>query len=401
MGRIVSMPVEAKNKALPQPIIVERGSSERCLPVAFTASPINKSNSMFSNLLRRKKMPDEESHEAEDLPPTPPPKDSDHTVHMTLHQHIYTGISTHNHPVAEPMSIPRRQRTDSLSEFAVISHSNSSDEVLVEPARVTGARKPIIRSLPLRRKRDPELLDPAARAQRRLEAQRQREMEMENERRKEAEHQAERRRQKEQLLKEDEEAEALRKASLEDELRRVKAERRRKALLEQQQETQRHCELEERKRLDKERRMEEHKKLDEWRREQATMADEMAQREKELRKQVEIERRRRIQVAEAKIKRNKHVDSMLTGWVTMQTGDSLFWKRRFFKFVGTTIHLYRSSKVPYVEIRTYILFIYACFRRSFRSWIMPNYMERSEGSGNGTKATKTWKPFLTHLLLNL
>jgi hypothetical protein len=302
-----------------------------------------KSNSVFSSFLRRKKKPEDGLYKNEDVPPPTPPKDNGkHTVQPMVHlRHITSQAPA----AAEPVPIPRIR---SLSEFAVISHSNSIDEVLVDDS--TSTHKPVVQSKPLRSKWDREVLNPTERVRRRLEAQQQREMEKETSLREEAERQAELKRRKEQFLQEEQEAEAQRRALLEDELRRITAERSRKILLEHEAEARRQRELEERKRLDKERRLEEHSRLERWREEQARMADELAQREKDERRRMEDERRRKIQVAEAKIKRNKHVDSMLTGWVTIQTSDSLFWKRRFFKFVGTMVQFHKSPKVPCLGI---------------------------------------------------
>jgi hypothetical protein len=360
MGRIISKSLDVKNKALPEPIVIERRSLSETYPSApVIVPPITKSSSVFSNFMRRKKK-SEGFHEDEGVPPPIPPKDKGkYGVQPTADRHTPPkATSNHNPPATDPISIPRRRRTGSLSEFAVISHSNGSDEVLVESGRSAGADKPVVQPIPLHNKWEPEVLSPTERARRRLEAQQRREMEKENALREEAERQAELRRRKEQFLKEEQDAETQRRASLEDELRRITAERRRKALLEQQQEARRQGELEERRRLDKERRLEEHRRLENWRREQARTVDEVAQREKELRRQVEDERRKKIQIAEARIKRNKHMDSMLTGWVTMQTSDSLFWKRRFFKFVGTTVQFYMSPKVLCVGIRKYVSFIH-------------------------------------------
>ena len=348
-----------KNKALPDPNVIERRSlSETYPPAAFTVPPIAKSTSLFSNFVRRKKKSEDGIREDVDVPPPIPPKDK--REYATTHLHMPPqDISDHSPATVEPMPIPRRRRTGSLSEYAVISHSNSADEVLVEPSQSVGAQNAVVvQSLPLRSKRDAQVLDPVERAQRRLEAQQRREMELEIAFREEAERQAELRRRKEQFLKDEQEAEAQRRVSLENELGRITAERRRKALLEHEEETRRQRELEERRRLEKERRLEEHRRLEAWRREQAKMADEAAQRDKELRRHMEDERRRKIQIAEAKVKRNKHMDSMLTGWVTMQTSDSLFWKRRFFKFVGTAVHFYRSPKVQYVDIREHTSYIH-------------------------------------------
>jgi MAP7 domain-containing protein 1 len=342
MGRTIS-----KNKDLPEPIVNERRSlSEAYPPASFVVPLMTKSSSVFSNFMRRKKR-GEGFYGDEDLPPPTPPKDKgSYDEQTTAHRHIFPqDILHHNLPAVEPMPILGRRRTRSLSEFAAISHSNGSDEVLVESNRTEDAQMPIVPPLPLLTKWKPEVLDPVERAQRRLEAQQRREMEEENALREEAERQVEMKRRKEQLLKEEQEAEARRRASLEDELRRVGAERRRRVLLEQEEEAHRQRGFEERKRLDKERRLQEHKRLEEWRREHARMADEIAQREKESQRQAEDDRRKKIQIAEAKVKRNKHVDSMMTGWVTMQARDSLSWKRRFFKFVGNAVHFYRTPEV--------------------------------------------------------
>lgn len=352
MGRVISKSLEARNKVLPDSInVMERRSlSEAYPPAAPVVPPITKSSSMFSDFVRRKKKPEEGFHEDEDVPPPIPPKDKGkHNVQSTAqHHNLSQDIFNHSSPAIESMFIWERQRMESLSERGVISHSNSSDEVLVEPTQYSSAHNPVVQLLPLRSKWEPEILDPVERAQRRLVAQQRRQMEEENALREETIRQAERRREKELFLKEEQEAEAQRRASLEDELRRIAIERRRKAQLEQEAEARRQRQLEERKRSDKERKLEEHERLERWRREQTRMADELAQQETEMRRREEDERRRKIKTAEAKAKRNQDV----TGWVTVQTNNSLFWKRRFFKFVGTAMYFYRSPKDDHQALDT-------------------------------------------------
>jgi hypothetical protein len=301
---------------------------------------MGKSVSMFSNFMRRKKKADDSNDEDEDAGPPPiPPKDKGKFgARQNSAPHAQYDYATYR---SEPQSIPLRQRTGSMSEFAVISHSSSSDEVIVEPIQ---SEKPVIHSLPLRGKWTSEVLDPAERLRRTREAQQQRAIEEQQALREEEERQAERKRRKDEQIREEMAYEARRRASLEDEVKRITAERKRKERIEREEEERKTRELEERKRLDRERRLEEHRKLEEWRREQARLADEAARRVEEARQREEDERRKKISIAEAKVKRNG-ADSLLTGWVTMQTNESLFWKRRYFKFIGSTAYFYRSPKV--------------------------------------------------------
>lgn len=310
---------------------------------------------MFSQFLRRKKKPDEVLDES---PPPIPPKDKD--VYFVQHSQIRNASSQALHTHATPpRDIPEKIRSSSLSEFAIINRSFSSEEVMLDHGGTkrqgpvqSPSRNTVIppHMTSLRGKWTPESSpsrDPAERARRRKEAERQRQIEEEIAIHEEAERQAQLKQKKREMLKQEIEEEQLRRASLERDLRRAMIERRKKEQQERDEEERKKWELEEKKRADKERRLEESRRLEEWRKEQMRLSEEAVRRAEEERKQEEEERRARIKLVEAKVRSNAKEDSLVTGWVTMQTNDSLVWKRRFFKFIGTVVFFYRSPKVRF------------------------------------------------------
>lgn len=188
------------------------------------------------------------------------------------------------------------------------------------------------------------LADPKEREARRREAQRQREMEDRLALEEEAKRQEERRRQKVEEKKREEEEEIERKMKLEEELRLIAAERERKRIWEEEEERRKKKEMEERKRADRERRSEEHRRLEQWRREREQRLAEEARRAEEQREREEQERQRKIQLAEKLVVQHQAKPAVNSGWVTIQFNDSLFWKRRYYRFNGGEILLYRSPK---------------------------------------------------------
>lgn len=296
---------------------------------------------MFSNFIRRKKKGSSFDESDESAPPPTPPKDKGKfNVNQPPYQHMSSaalgGYGTYAYP--PPQAVPQRSRTGSLSEFAVISH----DDVGEDPWR---RHQPFVQSLPLSGKWAPDVLDPTEKALRRQEELRRRKEEEQEALREEQKQREERKRRKEQQLREEMEEEAQRRVSLDDEMRRIAVERRKKEQREREEEERKQQEIEARRKVDRERRMEEHKKLEGWRKEQARMAEEVARRTEEARRREEVERTKKIQMAEAKVKRNHNVDALVTGWVTIQSNDTLLWKRRFYKFMGTTAYFYRSPNV--------------------------------------------------------
>ncbi|KAJ7767444.1 hypothetical protein DFH07DRAFT_808552 [Mycena maculata] len=324
-------------------------------PPATSAPPQSK-GSVFS-LLRRKKKPEAEFavepfdlhlEDSEDAPPPPPPKDrgrrsfSYQPPTPVKEESFHPPMARPTPPRPLPQPITTRHRSN--SDYSVVSHSSSSDDVVVvkpdpPPSRSPGMKK---RSATLPSKWNADPVDPVERARRRMEAQRQREIEEEQALEEEVQRQAKIKAEKEALRREQEEEDATRRAALEEELQRVTAQRRRREEREREEEDRKQEELERKRKADRERRMEEHRRLEQWRQAQAAQAEEAAWRTEQARKKEEAERKKKIQQAGAKIK-NATVE-LVTGWVTMQTGDSLVWRRRYFKFVGPTVFFYRSLK---------------------------------------------------------
>ncbi|CAA7269283.1 unnamed protein product [Cyclocybe aegerita] len=306
--------------------------------------------SLFTHLLRRKKRSDDSPDAEDGLPPPTPPKDNG--VFQTP-QPVAVSYSQPPPPLPPMDRAVRRQRSHSMSEFAVISHNyverHSDDIVVVEPAEKerTHNKEPTqLYRIPLRGKWSNETTlpsDPAERVQRRRELQKHREREEREALEEEEARQRQLKLQKEALARQEREEEQRRKEQVEAEIRRITAERRRREQVERDEDERKHRELEERKRLDRDRRMEEHRRLEIWRLEQARNAEEAARKAQEARRLEEAERRRKIQQAEAKITQTK-TQTALTGWVTILAQDSLSWKRRWYKFVGTTMFLHRSPK---------------------------------------------------------
>ncbi|KAJ7504542.1 hypothetical protein B0H11DRAFT_1982831 [Mycena galericulata] len=325
------------------------------LPAA-TSSPPPSKGSVFS-LLRRKKKPEAEFtvqpfdlhlETSEAPPPPPPPKDrgrrsfSYQPPTPVKDEPSQSSMTRRAAPRPLPQPITTRHRSN--SDYTVVSHSSSSDEVVVVKPDPPPPRSPAIkkRSATLPSKWNPEPIDPAERARRRMEAHRQREIEEEEALEEEARRQANIKAQRETLLREQEAEEEARRAALEEELQRVTAQRRRREEREHEEEERKKEELERKRRADRERRMEEHRRLEEWRKQQTAQAEETAWLAEQARKKEEAERKRKIQQAGSKIK--NATTELVTGWVTIQAGDSLFWRRRYFKFVGSTVFFYRGLK---------------------------------------------------------
>lgn len=320
-------------------------------PVPPLPSSHHKSSSgMLSGFLRRKKRDDLFS---DDLPPPTPPKDD--STH--LYQKPY--VVPRGSPPSYLSSLPNAKRpspTGSFSEWGMISHSNGRDVVILpmdeEPLSPPPPPPPRkhermeAKSLPLKGKwARSATSDPKERERMRQEARKQRELEERQAVEEERKRQEEIRRRKLEEKRREEAEEIERRLRLEEELRLIAAERERKRRWEEEEEERKRRELEDRKRLDRERRLEEHRKLERWRKEREQSQAEEARRSEEAKRQEEDERRRKIQQAEKLVVQTKSVEpSISSGWVTIQFPDSLFWKRRYYRFVGRELHLHRSEK---------------------------------------------------------
>jgi hypothetical protein len=357
MGRSFSADVSSKPLPIPKANdtdVVQHSFSEPYVPRAspprknsppIARSPPKAGSSLFSNLLRRKKKPNETVEGPHDAPPPIPPKDEG------KHAHVHPSQPSRTSDVTKGLLSIEREHPN-ISEFAVISHGHgTNDIVVIEPPHTQfPQRKPAqLYSLPLHGKwasHDTSgFFDPAERARRRLEAQKQREKEEHDALRAEEARQALLKRQKEDFLRQEEEEELERRRSIEAEVRRGKAERRKKERMEKEEDERIRKELEEKKRLDRQRRLEEHQRLESWRTEQARVKEEAAQRAEAMKKREEEERKKKILLAEKKLTKNGKAEEVTAGWVTIQRGDANVWKRMFYKFVGNTMLFYRHPNV--------------------------------------------------------
>jgi hypothetical protein len=311
---------------------------------------------VFSHILRRDK---KAAQSFEDTPPPTPPKDSGRFSddkprsldRSTVHAPVVSPRITPAYDVLEPA------QPDSLSDFSVIAHSLDTNTTIMTRASNTQRQ-----TLPFRSTTSAEIqlaLDPAEKARRRIESERARVLEEKEALKAEAERQARLKREKQETLRREEEDAERRRIVLQEEVRQLTAERSKKGRDISEAEKQRSRELAEMKRIEKERRMEESKRLDMWRKEQARLADDLVKRKEHDRKRAEEERRRRIALAARNAKAN---ESCATGWVTIQTNESLVWRRRFFKLVGTTIYLYRSPEVSLSSLIFTLQFFGMVFR---------------------------------------
>lgn len=301
----------------------------------------------FSHFLRRKKPSVEDA-----LPPPTPPKDTPTFVAQSAMPrrrgdpselpyyvyHLPKDSTDYNHNPDYIQGSNVQTRSSVGSDVVHITHDDS-DTVVIEPQRPT--------ALEAKWRAEPfAITDPAERARRRTEAKKHQE---EQERRaieEEKERQRVHKLNKQAIMEREREEEFLRKVQLDKELRDATTERgRRERALKEEEET-RAWQANEKKRIDKERKAEEARKLEEWRVGEQRRSEELMRRKGEEIQRKEKERKARVKVIEAKIRKGSTTE-MVTGWVTVQTSDTLtlMWRRRYFKFVGSQMFLYRTPKV--------------------------------------------------------
>jgi MAP7 domain-containing protein 1 len=226
-----------------------------------------------------------------------------------------------------------------MSDVVHVTH-DESDMVVIEPQRPPTVLEPKWAADPWAPN------DPAERARRRSEARRQQEELEKKTVQEEEERQRVLKLKKQAIMEQEREDEFLRKVHLDKELREATNERVRRERAIKEEEEMKAWETAEKKRIDRERKVEEARKLEEWRVEKQRRSQEIARRKEEEIQRKERERKARVKVVEAKIRKSSTTE-LMAGWVTVQTSDALtlMWKRRYFKFVGTEMSLYRSPKV--------------------------------------------------------
>ncbi|CAK5267596.1 unnamed protein product [Mycena citricolor] len=314
-------------------------------------------SSMFSSLLRRKKKLgsealtiepfdinqtsfDTSTHLSEEgQPPLPPPKDR-------FGKH---SVSSSPAPLNPQRSLPQSHttRNRSNSEYTMISRPpsiSSEDMVVIRPEHVPRSPAMKMRSLTLPSKWAKDNLDPTERARQRAESRRQRELEEQQAAEDDAQRLLQAKLAKEEQRRQEQLEEEARRVSLEKELKRAALQRKKREERERLEEEENRKQLEARKHADRLRRIEEHRRLESWRREQEAQAVASARLAEQERKKEEEERRNRIRLAGAKVRSAQADVELLTGWVTMQMGPTLVWRRRYFSFVGSTVFFYRSPK---------------------------------------------------------
>ena len=321
------------------------------LPVLYASPPTMdrlKGGSFFKLLSRRKKKKkrDDFSGEMENsLPPQTPPKDGGN---VTIHPMLVTRSDIRAPPRMDKILHHRRSRSMLDLPSAVFCPPDFEDIIVASENRPSHHLQDSAQLHPplLQGKwaHKVAISDPEERARRRRDLQLQKEREEQALVKEEAERQRRLKLEKEMILQQDKEDEALRLALIEQEISRLRLERRRLEQQEKEEEEQHRRELEDRKQRDRKRRMEEHQRAEVWRRQKAEKMEAAAREAAEIQRQEEEKRRYKIRLAEAEVKQIKG-EKDLAGWITMQNKHEVLWKRRYFKFVETTMLLYRSAEV--------------------------------------------------------
>jgi len=273
-----------------------------------------------------------------DVPPDTPPKDCLDTLQTTEDsQDLELGISSQR--LDNCLGWEGGDNAPSITEAV---HSHASDEAQDISSTLQSLH------IPLRGKWAGTMMtDPAERARVRLQAQlvRQREEKeaMEDEQRR----QADKERRKQDAIERELEDEARRKALLEEDLKRATAERRRREHMEKAAEERLRRLHELRRRVEKEKRLEEYHKTEQWRKEQLWLQEKARRESEEIKLRSLEERRERINQAQARLRQHATLNH---GWATIQTTESVVWKRRFFKLDDGKLCLYRDAKVSEREI---------------------------------------------------
>ena len=305
-----------------------------------------KGGSLFKLLNRKKKKKrDDFPGEMESsLPPQTPPKDSEN---VSIHPMLVTR-SDIKPPRMDKLLHLRRSRS-MLDLSSVIFRAPDFEDIIVAPEdRPSHHQRDSAQFHPLllqgKWARKGPISNPEERARLRRDLRLQKEKEEQALVKEEAERQRRLKLEKEMILQQEKEEEARRLAEIEQEISRNRLQRRRLEQAEKEEEEQQRLKIEDRKQRDRKRRMEEHQRAEAWRKQKAEKMEAAAREAAEIQRQEEAKRRYKIQLAEAEVKKMKGKKD-LTGWITLQSRDEVLWKRRYFKFVASTMLLYRCAEV--------------------------------------------------------
>ncbi|KAH7929531.1 hypothetical protein BV22DRAFT_1029380 [Leucogyrophana mollusca] len=270
--------------------------------------------------LRRKSRKDVrvDTNSTDSLPPPLPPKDTLWTYKQPLPETNTAPVST--------SAVENYGRHETFN-YAAVDVPAERAHIPISLPHQTPPRVPA-----KRRAEGPPAaapLSPEEKAQRRLAAARQRELDEQAALREEEERKLLRKLEKEKQERRDRAEEAFRKAELQEQLRQAAARKAREEEEAANYEAQRSAELRARKRAEQERRMQYTKDLERWRAEQIQRAESQESEKEELRRRSEEERRARIERMSGEVFQE---ESALSGWVTIQWPESITWKRRYFQF---------------------------------------------------------------------
>ncbi|KAF9222281.1 hypothetical protein BS17DRAFT_783466 [Gyrodon lividus] len=277
-------------------------------------------------LRRKPSMP--ATADAHDSPPPPPPPPKDKVT-----------FDTPTHPrrsATKPLPIPQQDyfnektmmTTSGYFDYSVMSVHPQPTLLLASSPPRNPPRVPLKGRIELS-PRVPQ--SPEERAKRRLSVQRRREREEQEALREEQERQALRRRQKEDQEQREREDEERRKAILQEQLRQAAARKEKEEKEAAASEERRLQEIRERKQTEHKKRLQYTLELEKWRHQQIQRAESHSSEKEEGRRRSAEERRIRIATINEEVLQDG-TSAALCGWVTIQTPDSLAWKRRYFKF---------------------------------------------------------------------
>lgn len=192
-----------------------------------------------------------------------------------------------------------------------------------------------------------DFLDPAERARRRQEAMLRQQIEEETAAKEEELRQVRIKREKAEVLQRHEEEDRRRREALEQDLKRAANAKAAKEEEERVSAELRQIEKELKKKHDAERRLTERLHIEAWRKEEHRRLEEVARHEEEMRlaakKGQECAAMTAQQLREQKLGQGQTI--LLTGWVTIQTSNSLVWRRRYFQLTETCMKMYKNDKV--------------------------------------------------------
>lgn len=273
--------------------------------------------------------------EDEKPPPTPPKDFSNKPLPLKSASHFVMRTKSDG-----MWNQPSRDRAQSRSELPYASDEGSDEVAVIGSYSARGRSDFSQQRLP------PRVLSPEDRARLRVEEHKKREAERLRAEKDEAEHRARLKREREEMIRIERMEEDMRLARIEEEKRLALAERERRAYEERLEEEHRYREIEARRQRERERRAEQSRQLELERLTAERRAAEAKKRMEEQKRRSEERRRERMKEIQEMINLRKGPDPvLLQGNVTVQSSNSISWKRRFFELTGSKLLLYRDARV--------------------------------------------------------